>query len=373
MRIMKIGITKEMLADERRVAAVPGTVVQMVHAGMEVLVESGAGMYALNEDEEYKKAGAKMQSSYDQVLHQADVVLKVQRPIFDYISGHQETHFMKENAILIGLLSPLNNLDIIDRLNEKKLTAFSLDLMPRNANTQSMDALGSMSKIAGYKSVIIAAYYLGKLIPTLTTSGPAVQRTRVLVIGAGVAGLEAIKTAKQLDGDVTALDIKASVAEQVKNLGAEFVSMSGSFESDEGQAVLREYIKEADVVISTAHIPGQRAPILITEEMVQEMKPGSVIVDLAIEQKGNCALTESGKVIVKNGVTIIGFLNIPSTMPIQASKLYAENIWNFLRRILPDGRSIQIDPTDESIMSCLVTQNGETVHPVIKQALRQRA
>lgn len=385
---MKVGIPKEILPEERRVAAVPQTVAKMVNAGMEVLVESGAGFYAYIEDKEYEKVGAKIETNIETLFNQADIVLKVQRPIFDQKKGKHEIQLMKEKAILIGILLPLTHPDIIERLNEKKLTSFSLDFLPRIARAQSMDVLSSMSNIAGYKSVIMAADHLGKLFPMMTTAAGTILPAKVIVIGAGVAGLQAIATARRLGGVVIAFDTRPVVAEQVKSLGAEFVSLEVSHEESQDvggyakelppefykkeQEIISKHLKEADVIITSALIPGKRSPLLITEEMIRGMKPGSVIVDLAIEQKGNCALSEPGKVIIKHGVTIMGVLNIPSSVPIHASQLYAKNIWTFLNYLAPEGKAIHLDLTDEIIKGCLITHEGKTIHPVVKQTMQQK-
>ena len=258
---MKIGIVKEMLPGECRVAAVPDTVKKMVNSGFKVLIESGSGILASIDDIDYKNAGATIMTTNDQVLQNSDINLKVQPPIYDYISSHQETFFMKENAIIIGLLAPINNPDIIDKLNDKKITVFSLDLLPRNTDNQLLDAFGAMSKIAGYKSVIIAAYYLGKVIPPLSFADTTTPKTRVLIFGAGIAGQTAITTAKQLDSMVTVIDVNNSVSEQVKKLGAEFVHLNVPYQSPEGREIISQHIKASDIVIASAHVPGHRAPL----------------------------------------------------------------------------------------------------------------
>lgn len=384
---MKIGIPKELIPDERRVAAVPETVVKMVTSGLEVLVESGAGANAHIADKEYEKSGAKIEGDASVLLSQSDIVLKVQYPIINQVKGKHEIQMMKDQSTLIGFLSPLAHLDIIQYLNEKKITMFSLDFLPRIARAQSMDVLSSMSNIAGYKSVILAAYYLGKFFPMLTTAAGTILPAKVLVIGAGVAGLQAIATARRLGGVVIAMDTRPIVAEQIKSLGAEFVSLEVTHEQSQDtggyakelppefykqeQDIISKHIKEADVVITSAQIPGKRAPLLITDEMVQMMKPGSVIVDLAAEQRGNCALVDPGKIVVKHDVTVVGTLNIPSTLPIHASFLYAKNLWAFLNHLVPDGKEIRLNMTDEIINGSLITHDGETVNAMIKQALER--
>ncbi|MBI4051503.1 MAG: Re/Si-specific NAD(P)(+) transhydrogenase subunit alpha [Elusimicrobia bacterium] len=379
---MRIAIPKEILPGENRVAVVPETVAKMVKAGMEVWVESGAGESAHISDGEYQKAGARIEPKVESLLGEADVVLKVQRPVFDEKRNRHEGDLIREKATLIGLLLPLTYPDVAVKLNARKVTAFALDCLPRIARAQSMDALSSMSNIAGYKSVIMAANALGRMFPMMTTAAGTIPPAKVVVIGAGVAGLQAIATARRLGGVVTAFDTRPVVAEQVKSLGGEFVSLEVSHEQaqDTGgyakelpaefykkeQEILRKYIQEADVVITSALIPGKRAPLLITEEMLRAMKPGSVIVDLAVEQKGNCVFSEPGKIVVRHGITLIGTLNIPSTVAVHASQLYAKNVLNFLNHIAPDGKSIRSDLNDEIIRGSLITHNGEILHPGVK-------
>lgn len=381
---MKIGILKEIAPEERRVAAVPETVAKMLKANMEVLVESGAGRNSYLEDSDYIQAGAHIHPEYTQVYNQADVILKVHRPIQTTSNTH-EIDAMREASTLIAPLYPMRNPDLVATLVTKKMTSFSLDLLPRIARAQSMDILSSMSNLAGYKSVIMAADHLGKIFPMLTTAAGTILPAKVIVIGAGVAGLQAIATARRLGGVVIAFDTRPVVAEQVKSLGAEFVSLetshdqsqdSGGYAKEESiafykneQEIIHKYIKEADVIITTALIPGKRAPILITEAMVKEMKKGSVIVDLAIEQEGNCELSEAGKIVSKHEITIIGILNIPSTVMMNASQLYSRNIFSFLNYIAPQLNNTQLDMSDEIIKGCLVTYRGEVVNAMVKQAL----
>lgn len=378
---MKVGIPKELIAGEQRVAAVPDTIVKMIKAGFEVLVGSGAGEYGYWSDHAYENVGAKIEKNPANLFSQADIILKVQAPTLD----SNEIQLMKKGSILIGFLSPLLHQDIIQPLNDKNITTFSLDFLPRIARAQTMDVLSSMSNIAGYKSVILAASHLGKFFPMLTTAAGSILPAKVLVIGAGVAGLQAIATARRLGGVVIAMDTRPVVAEQIKSLGAEFASLevthremqdTGGYATElppefykQEQDIIQKHIIDADVVITSAQIPGKRAPLLITEQMVMEMKPGSVIVDLAAENKGNCAILEAGKVVVKHGVTIVGTLNIPSTLPIHASYLYARNLWAFLDHLVPNPTEINFDMTDEIIQACLITHGGETVNPTVKKAL----
>lgn len=377
---MEVGIPKEIIPEERRVAAVPETVTKMVKAGMAVNVESRAGLLSYFEDKAYEQAGAKIVTDHQTLFAQSDVILKVQRPLFEGQS--QEIDFIKKGATLIAPLYPMQNPELVTKLNAKKITAFSLDLVPRIARAQSMDILSSMSNLAGYKSVILAADYLGKMFPMMTTAAGTIMPAKIIVIGAGVAGLQAIATARRLGGVVIAFDTRPVVEEQVKSLGANFVSLETSHEQsqDSGgyakeqsakfyqheQDILHKYLKEADVVVTTALIPGKRAPILITEDMVKEMKQGAVIVDLAAEQQGNCVITEPGKIIVKYGITIIGLLNMPSLLPMNASQLYSRNIFTFLNYVSPYLNQASLDQSDEIIKSCLITYKGDIVHPALK-------
>jgi NAD(P) transhydrogenase subunit alpha len=379
---MKVGILKEIAPGERRVAAVPETVAKMIKTGMEVFVESGAGAQAYLEDKAYEEAGAKIVDA-NAVFNQSDTILKVHRPLLAAKESIHEIDLFKENTILIAPLFPTRHPDLVTKLIEKKITAFSLDLLPRIARAQSMDILSSMSNLAGYKSVVLAADYLGKIFPMMTTAAGTIIPAKIIVIGAGVAGLQAIATARRLGGVVIAFDTRPIAAEQVKSLGADFVSLETPHEDAEDKAgyakeqsaefynkeqdIIKKYIKEADVIITTALIPGKKAPLLITEEMVKEMRPGSVIVDLGIEQGGNCALSVADEVVVKHHVTIIGTMNLPSTMPIHASQLYAKNLFAFLSYIAPQLEKNELDRNDEIIKSCLITLHGDVVHPAIRQ------
>ena len=384
---MKIGIPKEIASGEHRVAATPETITKMVNTGMEVCIESGAGLSAYISDKAYEEAGAKIVMPSDSVLAQADVILKVQRPLFNENKKSHEVDLMKENTILIAPLFPTQHPDLIIKLNAKKISTFSLDLLPRIARAQSMDILSSMSNLAGYKSVIMAADQLGKIFPMMTTAAGTILPAKIIVIGAGVAGLQAIATARRLGGVVLAFDTRPVVEEQVKSLGADFVSLETSHEQSQDtqgyakeqsaefykneQEIIRKHLKDVDVIITTALIPGKRAPILITEQMIREMKPGSVLVDLAIEQQGNCELTEPGKIVTKHDVTLIGMLNIPSMIPVHASQLYSRNLYSFLNYIVPGLKTSSLDLTDDLIKGALVTYQGEIVNTNVKQIVEK--
>ncbi len=349
---MKIGVPTETSPGERRVALVPDLVPKLIGLGLEISVQSGAGAAAGFPDLSYSEKGAHLEPEPPTA---ADVVLKVRRPTVDELGK------LRGGAILIGLLEPYADDDIIQRLAERRVTAFAMELMPRIARAQSMDALSAMSAIAGYKAVLLAANHLPKFFPLLMTAAGTLTPARVFVIGAGVAGLEAIGTAKRLGAVVEAYDTRPAVKEEVESVGARFVELSldtreaeekGGYARAESpefyrrqQDMMSRHVGAADVVITAALVRGHHAPILINEEMVRSMRPGSVIVDLACEQGGNCSLTEAGRSLVKHGVTIVGPTNIPSTMPFHASEMYARTVSNFLMHLLHEG-SIRIDPED---------------------------
>lgn len=376
---MRVGIIKETLENERRIAAVPETVSKMTKAGTEVLIESGAGSGSFISDGEFEASGARI-SSRDEILSSADVLLKVNKPTI------AEIEKMKEGAIVISFLQPFSSPEEIKKLAGRKVSALSMEMVPRITRAQRMDALSTMSTVAGYKVVLLAADASGRFFPMLSTAAGTIPPCKAIIIGAGVAGLQAIATAKRLGAVVTAFDVRPAAGEQVKSLGAEFVSLDVPHEQAEDtggyakelppefyqkeQEIIRKYSKDTDIIISTALIPGKKAPVLITEEMVKEMKPGSVIVDMAVEFGGNCTLSEAGKEVVKHGVTIIGYSNIPAMMPVHASLLYAKNILAFLNLISPDGKSASLDLEDDIIKGSLITHAGEIVHPAIKEAVK---
>jgi len=372
---MIVSIPKETVPGEQRVALVPELVPRLTKAGLDVVVQSGAGESAGFLDAAYAGKGARLEA---EVFDKADVLLKVQPPTLDEIGR------MKENSLLISFLQPYTNIAAIKALAARKITAFSMELMPRITRAQPMDALSAMSTIAGYKAVLIAATRLPKFFPLLMTAAGTITPARVFVIGAGVAGLQAIGTARRLGAVVEAYDTRPAVKEQVESLGAKFAELGIAAKDAEDksgyakaqseefyqkqQEMMSKYVAAADVVIPTALVPGQRAPILITEEMVHGMRPGSVIVDLAAEQGGNCALTEPGQEIVKHGVIIIGPLNLPSTVPFQGSEMYARTVTSYLAHLLKDGRP-HLDLNDELTRGPLVTHQGEILHEVVKARL----
>jgi NAD(P) transhydrogenase subunit alpha len=374
---MIVSVPRETLAGERRVALVPELVQKLVKAGLQVLVQADAGTAAGFLDSSYQEKGARIEGD---VVGHADILLKVQPPSADEIGK------IKEGATLIGFLQPYSNAAGIKSLAARKVTVFAMELMPRITRAQPMDVLSAMSTVAGYKGVLLAATRLPKFFPLLMTAAGTLTPARVFVIGAGVAGLQAIGTAKRLGAIVEAYDTRPVVKEQVESLGAKFAVLAletkdaqektgyAKAQSEEfyqrQQAMMAQYVAAADVVIPTALVPGKRAPVLISEEMVRGMRPGSVIVDLAAEQGGNCALTEPGQEVVNHGVTILGPVNLPSSVPFHASQMYARTVTNYLMHLVKDGK-VQLDLGDELTRGPLVTYQGEIVHEAAKGALAQ--
>src|SRR5437660_751509 len=379
--MMNIAVPKETLSREKRVALIPDAIAPLKKIGLSVLVESGAGHGAYFEDADYEKAGAKIVPEAAKLLGEANVVLKVQRPT------DPEIAMICEGAVLISFLYASGNPELLKRLAGRKITALAMELMPRISRAQSMDALSSQANIAGYKAVLIAASSLHRFFPMLMTAAGMVTAARVLVLGAGVAGLQAIATARRLGAQVWGYDVRPAVKEQVEGLGAEFLVLElavADAEDKSGyakalsadaarrqQELLAEKTKDFDVVITTALVPGRPAPRLVTKETVAGMRPGSVIVDLAAEAGGNCELTEPDKVVVEHGVTIHGPTNLPATMPVHASQLYARNVTELLRELVKDG-ALALDFDDEVVKGACVTHGGEVVSDAVKAMLSAR-
>ena len=369
---MKVGVPKETLAGERRVAIVPETARSLAKASIQVTVESGAGESAFFSDAAYIDAGAVVTDAA--TAFAADAVLKVQPPTPDEVAQ------LRERSVLISFLQPATSADAIGALAKRKVSAFSLDLVPRISRAQSMDALSSQAGIAGYKAVLIAANHLPKFFPLLMTAAGTVAPARVLVMGAGVAGLQAIATARRLGAVVEAYDVRPAVKDEVKSLGATFIELAleaqegaGGYAREQSEDFLRrqreligDRVAASDVVITTAAIPGRKAPILVTADMVRRMRAGSVIVDLAAETGGNVELTRAGEIIQVGGVTIDGTRNLPSTMPVHASQLYSKNVSTLLLVLVKDG-AVKLDFTDEIVKGACVTYNGEVVNPRAKE------
>lgn len=379
---MKIGVPKEIVAGETRVALVPKIVAQLVKEGSEVLIEGGAGEEAFFADAEYQQAGAKALKEAKALYSEADVILKVQPPVVNDAAGAHEAEMMKKGSAFIGLLSPLLNREAVQHMLDRNITSFAMEYIPRIARAQSMDVLSSMASIAGYRAVLLAAARLGRHMPLLMTAAGTIPPARVLVLGAGVAGLQAIATARRLGARVEAFDVRPAVREQVESLGAQFVEMEfeedaeakGGYAKEMSDAFLkkeREIIASrlgrCDAVITTAQVFGKVAPVLVTEEMVKEMKPGSVIVDLAAEQGGNCELTEAGRDVERHGVVIQGPENLPATMPVDASQMYAKNVSNLFKHLY-GGEDGSLDFEDEITRDACITHGGEIVNEAVREA-----
>ena len=380
---MKVGVLKERLDGERRVALVPAHVASLEKLGAEVMVERGAGEAAGFADEAYSEKGAAIVDR-PQLLADADAVLTVRTAAADPDGFSSDASAMREGQIFIGYAEPYAPSDAFKQAVDGKVSVFSMELMPRITRAQSMDSLSSMASLAGYKAVLLAANELPKMFPMMMTAAGTIVAARAFIVGVGVAGLQAIATAKRLGAVVSAYDIRPAVKDQVKSLGARFVELeldtgdsegSGGYAKEMGEDFYRkqrekmlEVIAESDVVITTANIPGKKAPTLVTEEMVKAMPTGSVLVDLAAERGGNCELTESGKTGVKHDVTIMGPENIPAMLAENASTLYSKNITSFFATMVKEGR-IDIDYEDEIISSTMVTRDGSVPNDDLRERL----
>jgi len=381
---MKIGVPREIVPGERRVALTPDAAAALAKLGLTVLVEAGAGSGAFFSDAAYEKAGASIVPDAAVLYGQADVVLKVQKPQEHSTLGQHEVDLMREGTVLVAFLHALTSPDLVRRLAARKITSFAMEGVPRISRAQRMDALSSQANIAGYKAALIAAESLAKFFPMLMTAAGTVFAAKVLVMGAGVAGLQAIATTRRLGAQVWGYDVRPVVKEQVESLGAKFLefNLGVTDAEDKGgyakalsadasrkqQELLAEKSKEFDVIITTALVPGRAAPRLITKETVAAMRPGSVIVDLAAEAGGNCELTEPDRVITVNGVTIHGPTNLPATVPVHASQLYARNVTELLKEFVKDG-ALALDFTDAVINATCVTHGGEIVNEAVKAAM----
>jgi H+-translocating NAD(P) transhydrogenase subunit alpha len=378
---MKIAVAKEIVIGEFRVALIPDTVARLVKGGLEVLVETGAGVGAHFADAAYEAAGAKIVADPAQLWAEADILVKVAPP--GDRDGQPEINFLKPGAVLIGMVDPLGKPNLIKQLADRQITTFSLELIPRTSRAQSMDALSSQANIAGYKATLLASAHLPRMFPMMTTAAGTIPPAKVLVIGAGVAGLQAIATARRLGAVVEAFDIRPTVKEEVQSVGAKFIEIpieentvaDGGYAKEVSTAsqervreILTEHIKRADAVITTAQVPGKKAPLIVTEEMVAQMKPGSVIVDMAAEQGGNCACTKRGRDVVQHGVTIIGPIDLPASVPVDASQVYAKNILTLVQYLVKDG-NLALNFEDDIIDSACVTHAGEIRNARVLEAL----
>lgn len=376
---MVIGIPKEIMRGENRVAATPETVAKLAKTGATVLLETGAGRGSFFTDDEYREAGAGIVAHAEEIFAKGDLILKVKEPQFNPTAGKHEVEMMRPGQCLISFLHPASpqNHETVRALAAQGVTALTLDSVPRISRAQPMDALTSMSTVAGYKAVLAAANRLPKFFPMVATAVGTIQPAQVLVVGAGVAGLQALATAKRLGAVVRAADIRPDACEQARSLGAQVVELGVPEEvavGDGGYAqklpaewlekerlALAEPAAKADVIVLTALIPGRRAPVLVTEAMVRAIAPGSAIADVAVDQGGNCELTEAGQVVEKHGVSIDGTLNIPGSVPVSATWLFANNMYHFFAYLLRDGK-LHVDPDDPVVGPCLVTKDGEVVH-----------
>jgi NAD(P) transhydrogenase subunit alpha len=379
---LNVAVPKEIAPGERRVAATPDIASRMVKSGCTVFVQRGAGAAAGFLDPAYEAAGATMVADAAAVYAQADLSLKVQRP-FSGDGGANEIAMLREGSALIAFLQPLVTPEIAEQLAARKVTAFSMELIPRISRAQSMDALSSQATVSGYKAVLVAADALPKFFPMLMTAAGTVAPAKVLVLGAGVAGLQAIATARRLGAVVSGFDVRAAVKEQVESLGAIFVSTPheeaegtggyakelSSDQQERDRQVIAAAAADSDVVITTALIPGKRAPILMKEAAVAAMRPGSVIVDLAAEMGGNCELSQPGSTVVKHDVTIIAPLDLPSTMPLHASQLYARNVFALFSHLVRDG-ALQLDMSDQITKETCITRDGEITNDAIRSRLQ---
>jgi NAD(P) transhydrogenase subunit alpha len=380
---IQVGIVSEASPGERRVALVPGAISILAKAGAEIIMEAGAGKDAGYPDAEYTQKGVRLASRQD-VFATADVILQVRSPGANPETGRSDLALFRRGQIVIGFGEPLTAIDTARALADRGVTFLAMELMPRITRAQSMDALSSMATISGYKAALLAADSLPRMFPMLMTAAGTVAPARVLVIGAGVAGLQAIATARRLGAVVSGYDIRSAVKEQVESLGARFVilDIDNAAAEDKGgyakamgddfyrrqRELMAGVLAEQHVVITTAAVPGKKAPILITRDMVSHMAPGSMIVDIAAERGGNCELTEPGQVVEERGVRILGPLNLPSTVPYHASQLYAKNIATFLKYLIQDGR-ISLNREDEIVRETLVTHAGEVVHPRVRELM----
>ncbi len=375
---MIAAVLKETNIGENRVVATPQTVKEMIKSGLTVRVQSGAGDASYFSDQAYAEAGAEIAADATATVHGANIILKVDVPSLE------EVEFIPDGSAFVSLFQTTRETEKVNALTNKKVTGFSMHLIPRTTLAQSMDALSSQANIAGYKSVLIGAAHLPVYMPLLMTAAGTIPPAKVLILGAGVAGLQAIATAKRLGAQVEAFDVRPEVKEQVESLGAKFVEVASDGDDGVGeggyaketsddykqrqQALIKQHIAKSDLVITTALIPGRPAPLLIPKDMVEGMKPGSAIIDLAAENGGNCELTQSGEVIEHNGVKIDGTLNLPATMQVHASQLYAKNVSTFVTYMMKDGE-LNFDLDDEIISGAMFTHQGEITHEPTREAV----
>ena len=388
MKFQKIcfGIPKEIMPGEKRVAAIPDTVGEMTARGAKVLVERGAGEGACFPDAAFRAAGAEIVENVETIYERADIILKVKEPKFNTEKGKHEVDMMGRGQYLIAFLHPAfpGNHEMVKRIAAKGIISLTLDFIPRISRAQSMDALTSMSTVAGYKGVLMAACHLPRFLPMVGTAAGMIQPARALVVGTGVAGLQAVATAKRLGAVVYGTDVRPEACEQAASVGAKIIDLNIPREFAVGKGgyagklpeewllrereILADHVAQSDIIMLSALIPGKLAPVIITEEMVKSMKPGSVIVDIAIDQGGNCELTEPGAVAERYGVTLIGIQNIPGTVAMSSTWMFAHNVYNFLDNLIQDG-VVRLNAHDEIISTCILTRDGEIVHAGAREAM----
>jgi H+-translocating NAD(P) transhydrogenase subunit alpha len=367
---LKISIPKEVLPGENRVSITPDAVTKLIKSGFELFVQKDAGINSNFLNEQYKSSGATIVDTAEELYSNAEIILKIQRPV------ESEINLIKNGAVVIALFFYLNFPETIKACAEKGIDVIAMDAIPRITKAQGMDALSSQSNLAGYKSVLMTANELGKIFPLMMTAAGTITPAKVVIMGAGVAGLQALGTAKRLGAVVEVSDIRPAVKEEVQSLGGKFIEVKTdeSMQDEKGYAkeaseeflqkqkeLIYKHVTEADIVITTALVPGKKAPMLVTEEMVKNMKPGSVILDMAVEFGGNCELSEKDKKIKKFGVTILGESNLPSLVPVNASEFYSKNLLSLLKYISKEGKII-LNPEDDILCSALIVQSGKILH-----------
>lgn len=386
---MIVGVPKELYPGEGRVAMIPDLVPMLKKRGLEVLVEPGAGFAAGHTDEAYTKKGASIASNRDEVFEKADIIVQVRSYGGDDLAGKDDVTKMKKGQLIVGQSDPLGNAEKAKEIADRGALLFAMELIPRITRAQSMDVLSSMATIAGYKAVLMGANELPKMFPLMMTAAGTIAPAKAFVIGAGVAGLSAIATAKRLGAVVHAFDVRPEVKEQIESLGGKFVEVEldtaeakgeGGYAKEQSEEFLRKQrelmakvVADSDVVITTAAIPGKKSPVIVTADMVKNMRPGSVIIDLASERGGNCELTKHGEQIVEHDVNIIGPANITSTVATHASQMYAKNIQTLLNHLVDKEGNLNIDMDDEITKGTVVTKDGEVVHPRVREILGMSA
>lgn len=380
---MVIAVPKEILPGENRVSITPDVASKLIKKNFQIHVEKGAGEGAGYTDEHYEKAGAKLYDNLNDLYQSADIITKVQRPLDHPTEGKNELDLIKEGTLLITFLYPLNYPELAKECASKRINVISMDAIPRTTLAQKMDALSSQANIAGYKSVIMCANALGKIFPLMMTAAGTISPAKVVIMGAGVAGLQALGTAKRLGAVVEVSDIRSAVKEEVQSLGGKFIEVAGAEDMQDAGGYAKEasaeflqkqkdlifkHVTNADIVITTALVPGRKAPVLVTEEMVKNMRPGSVVLDMAVEFGGNCEVSEKGKIVKKYGITIIGEPNLPSLVPTHSSDVYAKNILALLEHISKEGK-VELNFDDEIVKGSVITHNGEVVQERTKALL----